>query len=77
MAEPRRHPRLRRLTYVGLAVVLIAGAGLGYLYLHLNGNLDRREVGKELGADRPDAVAVEGPKKPVNILVLASARPLL
>ncbi|MEI2712093.1 MAG: LCP family protein [Nocardioides sp.] len=72
MAEPRRHPRLRRLTYVGLALVLIAGAGLGYLYLHLNGNLDRREVGKELGADRPDAVAVEGPKKPVNILVMAS-----
>ncbi len=42
-----------------------------YTYRHLNESLHTVDLGKQLG-DRPDEVDVDGPKKPLNILVMGS-----
>ena len=78
-AEPRRRaptPRRRTVGKVVLASALVlalaTGLGVVFLYRHLNGNLtvipdlDRRLE------DRPSKEAVEGPKEPLNILVMGS-----
>ncbi len=75
---PQRRAPGRRRHAVGkvilaVVVVLAMGTGLGvvFLYRHLNGNLDVLDVTKQL-EDRPVKVAVEGPKEPLNVLVMGS-----
>ena len=41
-------------------------------YKKLEGNINAISIGDALGNDRPDAVKVEGPKKPLNVLVMGS-----
>ena len=43
-----------------------------FFYRHLNGNFTYDNVDDQLGDDRPDEVEVEGPKEPLNILVMGS-----
>jgi LCP family protein required for cell wall assembly len=77
--EPRhkeRPPRRRRITtrvLIGVAVVLlIISTALVIAYKKLEGNINAVSIGNALGKDRPKAVDVGGPKKPLNILVMGS-----
>jgi len=77
--EPRhkgRLPRRRRVTnriLIGLAIVLVlVSVTFVIAYKKLEGNINAISIGDALGNDRPDAVDVEGPKKPLNILVMGS-----
>jgi LCP family protein required for cell wall assembly len=77
--EPRhkgRLPRRRRVTkwvLIGLAIVLVlASSVLLFVWKKLEGNINSISIGQALGNDRPDTVKVEGPKKPLNILVMGS-----
>ena len=75
---PRRKGRAARKHTVGkvllaTTVVLALATGLGvvYLYRHLNGNLTVLEI-DDVVTDRPKKAAVEGPKEPLNVLVMGS-----
>ena len=52
-------------------LALVTGLGVAFLYRHLNGNLDVLDVSDQL-TDRPDKKKVEGPKEPLNVLVMGS-----
>ncbi len=39
-----------------LALALISGMSVAYFYRHLNGNLNRVEIGQDIIAPRPEAV---------------------
>ncbi|THA38007.1 LCP family protein [Streptomyces sp. A1547] len=69
----RRKPSKRRKALVIAAwsaagVVLLGGAGLGWFYFHLNGNLKTVDIDQALGADRPQNVD----NGSMDILVLGS-----
>jgi LCP family protein required for cell wall assembly len=75
---PKRRGRGRRrhaVAKVILAVVVVLAMATGltvvFLYRHLNGNLDVIDVTKQLD-NRPAKVQVEGPKEPLNVLVMGS-----
>jgi LCP family protein required for cell wall assembly len=77
--EPRHKgslPRRRRVTkgiLIGLAIVLVlVSSGVLIAYKKLEGNIHSISIGDALGKDRPNAVNVAGPKKPLNILVMGS-----
>ncbi|MGR8008273.1 LCP family protein [Streptomyces hypolithicus] len=42
--------------WAAAGVVLLGGTGLGYVYFHLNGNLQGVDINTQLGTDRPDDV---------------------
>lgn len=56
---------------VVLVLAMATGLSVVFLYRHLNGNLNILDVTSQL-EDRPDKVTVEGPKEPLNILVMGS-----
>ncbi|MCZ9346845.1 LCP family protein, partial [Streptomyces sp. TRM76130] len=70
----RRRPRSGRrrgllvAAWTAAGIVALGGAGTGYVYLELNGNLVSVDIDQILGADRP-AKADDGSE---NILVLGS-----
>ncbi|MCX5584483.1 LCP family protein [Streptomyces erythrochromogenes] len=69
----RRKPATRRRALVmaawcAAAVVLLGGAGLGYFYFKLNGNLKTVDIDQALGIDRPANVD----NGSMDILVLGS-----
>ena len=75
---PKRKGRVKKKHTVGrvllvssLVLALVTGLGVAYLYRHLNGNLDVLDVTEQL-TDRPDKERVEGPKEPLNVLVMGS-----
>ncbi len=77
--EPRhkgRLPRRRRVTtrvLIGVAVVLLVLSTVFVIaYKKLEGNIHAISIGNALGNDRPHAVHVQGPKEPLNILVMGS-----
>jgi LCP family protein required for cell wall assembly len=77
-SAPKRRAKVRRRHTIGKVVlasvlVLAMATGLGtvWLYRHLNGNLDVLDPTAQL-SDRPDKIAVEGPKEPLNVLVMGS-----
>ena len=77
-AAPKRRGRGNRKHTVGYVVLssvvvlaLVTGLSVVFLYRHLNGNLNVVDLSDELG-ERPDKVAAEGPKDPINILVMGS-----
>ena len=77
--EPRHKghlPRRRKITnrvLIGLCVVLvIASTAFVIAYKKLEGNINAISINEALGDDRPDSVDVEGPKKPLNVLVMGS-----
>ncbi len=68
----RTHTVAKVLLSSVLVLGMVTGLGVTFLYRHLNGNLDVVDVTGQLGEDRPDEVEVEGPKDPINILVMGS-----
>ncbi|MES9520614.1 LCP family protein [Streptomyces capoamus] len=59
---------MRATAWSAAGVVLLGGAGAGYLYLKLNGNLHSVDINQALGSDRPTKID-NGSE---NILVLGS-----
>src|SRR3954451_13926658 len=75
---PKRRGRARRRHTIGkvllasaLVLAMVTGLGTIWLYRHLNGNLSVLDPTTQL-TDRPDKVAVDGPKEPLNVLVMGS-----
>src|SRR5687768_11607545 len=68
----RSHTVAKVLLSSILVLGLVTGLGVTFLYRHLNGNLNVQDLGAQLGDDRPEEVEVEGPKDPINILVMGS-----
>jgi LCP family protein required for cell wall assembly len=75
---PKRRGRAKKKHTVGkvllaasLALALITGLSVAFLYRHLNGNLNVLDVTAQL-ENRPEKKEVEGPKEPLNVLVMGS-----
>jgi LCP family protein required for cell wall assembly len=67
-----RHPVLRAVAAT-TAMVLLAIAGTAFLaYRHLEGNITISNGFDDIRGDRPDEVDVDGPDKPLNVLILGS-----
>ncbi|CAA9377098.1 MAG: Cell envelope-associated transcriptional attenuator LytR-CpsA-Psr, subfamily A1 [uncultured Nocardioidaceae bacterium] len=67
-----KRPVLRAVA-ASTALVLLVLAGTVFLtYRHLEGNITVSNGFDQIVAPRPDEVEVEGPKKPLNILLLGS-----
>jgi len=78
-AKPKRRGKVKKRHTVGrvllvtcVVLALVTGLSTLYLYRHFNGNLDVINVEQQLGTDRPEKKKVEGPKEPLNILVMGS-----
>ncbi len=67
----RTHTVAKVLLATLLTLGMVSGLSVAFLYRHLNGNLNVVDVGDQL-YDRPEKVKVEGPKEPLNILVMGS-----
>lgn len=65
------HRVLRSFGYLVLAMTLGMGLFVAYQYRTLNENLTVLDVSKQLD-DRPDKEVVEGPREPMNILIMGS-----
>ncbi|CAL9571976.1 Polyisoprenyl-teichoic acid--peptidoglycan teichoic acid transferase TagU [Streptomyces sp. enrichment culture] len=66
---PRKRPKGLIITaWTAAGIVVLGGAGMGYVYFKLNGNLKSVDIDQALGTDRPEA-ADNGSQ---NILVLGS-----
>ena len=63
---------LRAFGYVVVVMAVVVGLFSVYSYRHFNENLTILDVTSQLGSDRPDKVAVEGPREPINVLVMGS-----
>jgi LCP family protein required for cell wall assembly len=77
-SAPKRRGKVRKRHTIGkvvLASVLVmamaTGLGTIWLYRHLNGNLNVVDLTDQL-SNRPDKIEVEGPKDPLNVLVMGS-----
>jgi LCP family protein required for cell wall assembly len=75
---PKRRGKVKKRHTVGKVVVatvvvlgLATGLGVVFLYRHLNGNLEVLDPTAQL-SDRPSKVEVEGPREPLNVLVMGS-----
>ncbi|MBJ7357782.1 LCP family protein [Nocardioides sp.] len=68
----RSHTVAKVLLSSVLVLGLVTGLGVTFLYRHLDGNLNVQDLDAQLGDDRPEEVEVEGPKDPMNILVMGS-----
>lgn len=69
--NPSRRRRIIKRVVIGVSIlVLVLSSVLVVAYKKLEGNINVMPI--DLGKDRPDAVAVEGPKQPLNVLVLGS-----
>ncbi|MGX4691134.1 LCP family protein [Streptomyces sp. JNUCC 63] len=66
-AQRRKRSPLRTALLIALAVALLGTAGLGWIYLKLNGSIDAFD-GDGLSRNRPDA----GSSKGKNVLVIGS-----
>ncbi|MDQ3485512.1 MAG: LCP family protein [Actinomycetota bacterium] len=69
----RRHRRtvLRVILVSHLCLALLTGVGVAVGYQQLAGNIEELPVIPE-SVDRPEAMVVEGPNQPINILVMGS-----
>ncbi|MFI8218743.1 LCP family protein [Streptomyces sp. NPDC085932] len=67
-APRKRHKGLIVTAWTAAGIVVLGGAGMGYVYFKLNGNLKSVDIDQALGTDRPQA-ADNGSE---NILVLGS-----
>jgi LCP family protein required for cell wall assembly len=68
----KRHTVAKVLLSSVVVLGMVTGLGVTFLYRHFDGNIDYQNVDAQLGDDRPDEVEVEGPKDPMNILVMGS-----
>ncbi len=67
----RRHTVAKVVAASAVTLALVTGLTVVYLYRQLNDNLTGVDV-EGLLADRPAPVEVEGPKEPLNMLVMGS-----
>ncbi|MFC7496433.1 MULTISPECIES: LCP family protein [unclassified Nocardioides] len=67
----RRHTIGQVLLSTMIVIALATGLGVVFLYRHLNGNLEVLDPTAQL-SDRPEKVEVEGPREPLNVLVMGS-----
>ena len=67
-----RHRALQVFGYLVLTLAVTVGLFAVYSYRHFNENLTILDVAAQLGEDRPDKVEVEGPREPINVLVMGS-----
>jgi LCP family protein required for cell wall assembly len=67
-----KHKVVRVASVVLATLVVVAGLSAVYTYRHLNENLTVLDVTAQLGDDRPEKEAVEGPREPLNVLVMGS-----
>ncbi len=69
----KRHTVAKVLLSSVLVLGMVTGLGVTFLYRHFDGNLNVQDLSGQLPeGDRPDEVEVEGPKDPINILVMGS-----
>jgi LCP family protein required for cell wall assembly len=68
----RTHTVAKVLLATVLTLGMVSGLSVAFLYRHLNGNLNVVDVTEQLGEDRPVKPPAEGPKEPLNILVMGS-----
>lgn len=69
----KRHTVAKVLLSSVLVLGMVTGLGVTFLYRHFDGNLNVQDLGDQLPeGDRPDEIEVEGPKDPINILVMGS-----
>jgi LCP family protein required for cell wall assembly len=67
----KRHTVAKVLVASVLVLGMVTGLGTIWLYRHLNGNLNVLDPSAQM-SNRPDKIEVEGPKEPLNILVMGS-----
>lgn len=67
----KRHTVAKVLVASVVVLGMVTGLGTIWLYRHLNGNLNVLDPTAQM-SNRPDKVEVEGPKEPLNILVMGS-----
>jgi LCP family protein required for cell wall assembly len=76
VAGKRRLRKRHTVARVITATLLVLGIGTAtsvvLAYNNWNNNLDVKDLSPQLGTDRPDKQEVEGPKEPLNILVMGS-----
>lgn len=71
MHPAHRRMVLRVIVVTHLVLALLTGIGVAVGYQQLNGNIETLP-GIPEEVDRPDKVEVEGPKEPLNILIMGS-----
>jgi LCP family protein required for cell wall assembly len=67
-----RHRVLRVFGYLVLTLSVAVGLFAVYSYRHFNENLTILDVTAQLGGDRPQKEQVQGPREPINVLVMGS-----
>ncbi|WP_183093560.1 LCP family protein [Nocardioides stalactiti] len=68
----QRHTVAKVITATLLVLAVGTAASVVLAYNHWNSNLDVKDLTPQLGTDRPVKKKVEGPKEPMNILVMGS-----
>jgi LCP family protein required for cell wall assembly len=68
--SPRRRKITQRVVIVISVLLLVLASAFVVAYKKLEGNINAVPI--NLGKDRPQQVKVEGPKQPLNVLVLGS-----
>ena len=68
----KRHTVAKVITATLLALAIGTATSVVLAYNHWNSNLDVKDLDEQLGTDRPEKEEVEGPKEPMNILVMGS-----
>src|SRR3954447_4486825 len=67
----KRHTVFQVLGSTVLVMALVTGLSVAYFYRQFNSNIEASTAASELD-NRPDEVKVEGPKQPLNILIMGS-----
>jgi LCP family protein required for cell wall assembly len=69
---PRRRLITQRIAIVLGVLAVVLTSGFVIAYKKLEGNINAVSITEQLGDDRPESVEVEGPKRPLNVLVMGS-----
>ena len=67
-----KHPVIRAVAISSALVLAVLAGTVVLTYRHLEGNITESQAFDNILAERPEEEEVEGPKKPLNILVLGS-----
>jgi LCP family protein required for cell wall assembly len=71
--EPSRRKKIiKRVVIIVSVLAVLLASGLVVAYKKLEGNINDISINDALGKDRPDTVKVQGPKEPLNVLVMGS-----
>jgi LCP family protein required for cell wall assembly len=55
-----------------VVIALVTGLTVVFLYRHYNANLNVQDITNELGTDRPTPQVPNGPRGPINIMIMGS-----